>query len=214
MTTSKAKGTAAETAVVKALQRLGWPHTERRALSGNVDKGDITGIPGICIEVKDAKTWTLAAWMRETETERRNAGADYGILVIKAPRVGHDHAEGWLTVMDQAAAFAMVIGAQGFGEARSWGQLLPVAGFTQLTVGSIGLVKAYEQLKGAEGRFNSPPVTVNMKRRVTAPGHVPGYDNIMRLEDRCRLLIDAGYGTRVTMDAVTSDILKESVDDS
>jgi hypothetical protein len=47
MTRSKDKGTAAESLVVKYLQSTYWPHAERRALSGGLDKGDITGTPGL-----------------------------------------------------------------------------------------------------------------------------------------------------------------------
>lgn len=48
---SKARGTAAETAVVRYLRRW-WPNVERRALAGNADKGDLTGIPGVTILVR------------------------------------------------------------------------------------------------------------------------------------------------------------------
>ena len=81
---SKAKGTAHESAVVAFLRAHGFPHAERRALSGNVDKGDITGIgPRWVIECKAVREITLAAFMDETETERVNAGADYGVAVVK-----------------------------------------------------------------------------------------------------------------------------------
>ncbi len=42
MSKSKQKGTAAETAVVKYLKANGFPKAERRALQGNLDKGDIS----------------------------------------------------------------------------------------------------------------------------------------------------------------------------
>jgi Holliday junction resolvase len=51
---SKDKGTAAEREVVRYLQTW-WPAAERRALSGNKDKGDVAGIPGVCIEIKAAE---------------------------------------------------------------------------------------------------------------------------------------------------------------
>jgi Holliday junction resolvase len=82
---SKDKGTAAETAVVRYLQNW-WPAAERRALSGNEDKGDVAGIPGVCIEVKAAQRLELAAWRRETWAEMGNAGATHCILVVKRPR--------------------------------------------------------------------------------------------------------------------------------
>lgn len=84
MSKSKAKGTTAEREVVRYLQQW-WPAAERRALSGNKDKGDVAGIPDVCIEIKAAKTQLLAAWRRETWTEMRNAGATACVLVVKRP---------------------------------------------------------------------------------------------------------------------------------
>lgn len=84
MSKSRATGTQAETAVVRYLQNW-WPAAERRALSGNKDKGDVAGIAGVCIEVKAAKTQLIGPWQRETETERINAGASACMLVVKRP---------------------------------------------------------------------------------------------------------------------------------
>lgn len=81
-TKSKAKGTTAEREVVRYLQQW-WPAAERRALSGNKDKGDVAGIPGVVVEVKAAATQQLAAWKRETLAEMENAGAKYCALVVK-----------------------------------------------------------------------------------------------------------------------------------
>lgn len=85
MSKSKDKGTAAEREVVRYLQQW-WPAAERRALSGNKDKGDVAGIPGVVIEVKAAVRLELAAWRRETWAEMGNAGAAHCILVVKRPR--------------------------------------------------------------------------------------------------------------------------------
>lgn len=87
MTKSKAKGTTAEREVVRYLQQW-WPAAERRALSGNKDKGDVAGIPGLVIEVKAAARPMLAAWERETLTEMANAEASTCLLVVKRPYKG------------------------------------------------------------------------------------------------------------------------------
>lgn len=84
MSKSRALGTSAETAVVRYLQNW-WPAAERRALSGNKDKGDVAGIPSVCIEVKAAKTQLIGPWQRETLTEMINAGAHACVLVVKRP---------------------------------------------------------------------------------------------------------------------------------
>lgn len=81
---SKQKGTTAEREVVRYLQQW-WPAAERRALSGNKDKGDVAGIPGVVVEVKAAQTQLLTKWQRETLVERQNAGATACVLVVKRP---------------------------------------------------------------------------------------------------------------------------------
>jgi hypothetical protein len=86
-TKSKRTGTAAETAVVRYLQSW-WPAAERRALSGSKDKGDVAGIPGLCVEVKAAARLDLAKWTRETLAEQENAQARFSMLVVKRPRKG------------------------------------------------------------------------------------------------------------------------------
>lgn len=75
MSKSRAKGTSWESAVVTYLIERGWPHAERRALNGANDKGDIAGLPGVCLELKSCARTELATWWEEAKTERQNAGA-------------------------------------------------------------------------------------------------------------------------------------------
>lgn len=83
MSRAKQKGTAWETAIVRYLAENGATHTERRALKGNKDCGDIAGIPGVVIEAKAATGMRLAEWLDETEAERVNDGAAVGACWIK-----------------------------------------------------------------------------------------------------------------------------------
>lgn len=197
MSKSKAKGTAAETAVVNALQRLGWPHAERRALQGAVDKGDIAGMPGVCFEVKDTKTWQVAGWLQETLDERVNAKAAHGILVIKLPRVGHANAEKWLTVMDDDQARILWVEAM---------PKLPQSTLVPLyvrTIKALGMDAGVVELKDVERELEEagkPPLgVVRVKRRLSVLNAEPSYYNLMRLDARCRLLTYAGYGGHAIM---------------
>jgi hypothetical protein len=70
---SKQKGTAFETAVVGYLKSVGFDHVERRALRGNKDCGDISGIAGWTIETKAEKRIDLAGYMDEAIAEAINA---------------------------------------------------------------------------------------------------------------------------------------------
>jgi hypothetical protein len=78
----KAKGTSAETAVVKYLKNT-WDSVERRALAGSADKGDISGIPNVCIEVKDHKKMVLSGWVKELDEEMKNSQALTGAVIHK-----------------------------------------------------------------------------------------------------------------------------------
>ena len=107
-------GTAGETAVKKVLRPF-WPRVERRRLEGSLDRGDITGTPGLVWEVKAGKAAENAsdaqviAWLEETERERKNDNAAYGILVMKKKGAGHDNAGRWTAVM-WSDAFAHLVG--------------------------------------------------------------------------------------------------------
>lgn len=97
MSAAKRKGTAAECAVVAYLREQGWPHTERRALRGALDEGDIAGIVGVCIEVKDHREIRLAEFVDEATTEGANAGADIAAAWVK--RRGKGSPGEWYVVM-------------------------------------------------------------------------------------------------------------------
>jgi hypothetical protein len=79
----RAKGTRWESACVAWLNAHGFPYAERRALAGALDKGDITGIPGVVVEAKSQNRLSLAEWLDEAEQERVNAGAEVGVVWFK-----------------------------------------------------------------------------------------------------------------------------------
>lgn len=101
----KAIGTAAESAVVKAARRLGFPHAERMVLHGSLDQGDVRLTPGltagVVVEVKGGAAARTASdglvheWLIETETERINAGADVALLVTQRPGFAAQRAQHW-----------------------------------------------------------------------------------------------------------------------
>lgn len=99
MSKAKAKGTMAETGLVKFLREHGFPGAERRSLNGSVDLGDITGTPCLAWEVKSQKSYKFPAWIEEAKVEAKNAKADYGILVVKPNGVGITRAGDWWAVL-------------------------------------------------------------------------------------------------------------------
>lgn len=97
MSRSKHRGTAAETAIVNYLQDNGFPYAERRTLSGNKDKGDIAGVPGVVIEAKDCVRVEPAAWLDEATVEAANAGASVACVWFK--RRGKSNPGKWFVLM-------------------------------------------------------------------------------------------------------------------
>lgn len=101
----KAKGTAAESAVVRFLTER-HVLAKREILHGGKDHGDVhvhTKKGLIVLEVKAYKTWASArqldAWMVEADIEGVNAGADASALVVKRPGSGAANAADWLVFM-------------------------------------------------------------------------------------------------------------------
>lgn len=88
---SKSKGTQFESSVAEFLRiALDQPQIERRALHGPTDMGDVyrifgqNGLEGIA-ECKDHRTVTdslIDRWRAQTLSERDEAHADFGLLVI------------------------------------------------------------------------------------------------------------------------------------
>ena len=93
----KRKGSAAELAVAKWLRKLGWIHAERSRAGWTDDRGDIDGMPGVCIEVKNEKKIDLPGYLRELEVEIANAQAWTGTVIVK--RRGSMNVDDWYAVM-------------------------------------------------------------------------------------------------------------------
>lgn len=91
-TKSKARGTDTETKVVRYLIENGFPKAERRALKGVEDQGDVTGIEGLCIEIKGDRSNKVSAWKAETVKEAAHARAGMYLLVV---RVDYKPVERW-----------------------------------------------------------------------------------------------------------------------
>jgi hypothetical protein len=56
---------------------------ERRALTGAVDRGDITGLPGVVVQCKASARVDLSGWLRETMQQVANDQAAIGFCVHK-----------------------------------------------------------------------------------------------------------------------------------
>jgi hypothetical protein len=111
MSAAKKKGTAAESAVVAFLRAAGFAQAERRTLNGAKDRGDIAGLPGIVIEVKNCARQELGAWVAEAEHERDNDHANLGVVWHK--RRGKGHPGDWFVTMSGHQFAALLRDQQG-----------------------------------------------------------------------------------------------------
>lgn len=117
-------GTKAEVQVASYMAKDGWPGAERRKTEGKNDRGDInSGRPELVVEVKADRGLQFPAFLRETEKERVNAGANVGVCVIKPPGVAEKRMHLWWMLMSGgtydalelvANARASVLGGPGF----------------------------------------------------------------------------------------------------
>lgn len=94
--TAKAKGSGAERDVVKYLKEW-FPYVDRRLAGASLDKGDVSGIPGCTIEIKNHATMKLSGWIDELLTEMTNDNAWTGVVVHK--KKGKGNPKDWYATM-------------------------------------------------------------------------------------------------------------------
>ena len=118
---SKQKGTAAESAVVNWLHRIGFEQAERLALRGNLDVGDVRVRPGIHLEVKAGAAAAhpspgqVVKWRDEATVEGVNGGVDC-YLVTK--RKGSADPGTWPVHLTLQELSELLTTSQGY--ARTW----------------------------------------------------------------------------------------------
>ena len=101
--TAKAKGAETEIRYVNWLIEKGLVNAERRHLSGQHDKGDIAGWCAadgswnVCVEVKNGGSLNIPKWLRELETEMKNAGSVMGHVAVR-PK-GKPNPKDWWVIM-------------------------------------------------------------------------------------------------------------------
>lgn len=90
------KGARAEQAVVKALRAAGFGRARRTLAGDGRQPGDIAGVTGWTIEVKDQSRDGLPAWVDQAAAE--DAGG--GNWVVWHKRRGRTDARDWFVTMD------------------------------------------------------------------------------------------------------------------
>lgn len=94
---AKAKGAGAERGTVDWLKDNGFPYADRRLAGATLDKGDISGIPGVTFEIKNHAKMDLAGWIEELKVEMANDNAWTGVVLHK--RKGKASPADWYATM-------------------------------------------------------------------------------------------------------------------
>lgn len=89
---SRRKGATAERAVVRFFRDHGWPDARRYLAGDGRQPGDIDGVPGICLEIKDQARHAIPEWLRQVEAA---AGPNLPVLIVKQ-RGEADPGEWWV----------------------------------------------------------------------------------------------------------------------
>lgn len=147
MNRSKARGTAVETAVTRFAQGYGFPHADRRALAGSLDRGDVLLCPGVILECKGGATAETASdaligsWLAETERERVNANAAVALLVCKRRAVGATRAGQW-AAWTTVGALRQLVSSLPFADAAPAFRRADVEPVRMTLVGALTLLRA------------------------------------------------------------------------
>jgi Holliday junction resolvase len=79
----KRKGSLAERLVVEYLRAHGFSQARRTQAGTRGDIGDIDGVPGFAIEVKNHARLDLAGWVTQMLAEMEEKGVDNGVVIAK-----------------------------------------------------------------------------------------------------------------------------------
>lgn len=110
---NKTKGRIGEQGVEACFRAAGF-NVERRRLAGSDDLGDLSGIRGLVIEVKNCKQLLLGPWLDEARIEAHNADTAFpedaphmGLVVAK--RKGYpDRPQEWYAVLKLGDVIALL----------------------------------------------------------------------------------------------------------
>lgn len=109
---ARTRGHSAERRVAAHLRDHGFPDaaTSRSALGhdGTRQPGDIVGVPGLCISVKDVAGSAFPTWLRQARAEAEPAGLIP--VVVRRTRGNPDVGE-WIAVADWAGLGYVVVPA-------------------------------------------------------------------------------------------------------
>lgn len=86
---NRRKGDAFERAVVEFMRSHGFPYVSRAYGAGRPDDlGDLDGVPGVCISVKDVAVSRLSEWLDEAREQSGRGRKPLSVVIWKRRRQG------------------------------------------------------------------------------------------------------------------------------
>lgn len=116
----KHRGYATQALVAAALRADGWPYAE--STGAGRPGADITGTPGLAIEVKARTGFEPLAALKQART---NAGDSLAIVILRMNGQGPASVDDWLAVVD-FATLRRLLREAGYGTAPDDGPVAPV----------------------------------------------------------------------------------------
>ena len=92
----------------------GFHRVYRLGQQGQKDKGDIGGIDGVAIEVKNHGVYKFGPWMKELAVEKAHKQAKIGALIVHPKGIGLTRVDQWWVTMTVADFQCLLIEA-GYG---------------------------------------------------------------------------------------------------
>lgn len=114
MSRAQKKGYDGERPVVDYLKKRGFFRAYRLRTQGTIDKGDVGGIDGVCVEIKNASVYAFPQWLTELARERIASRADTGAVVVKPRGIGETKVDQWWAVLPLETYVDLLIRA-GYG---------------------------------------------------------------------------------------------------
>jgi hypothetical protein len=104
---NRRRGLDCERALARYLQTQGWPSARRAVVTGDgqrPDPGDLAGLPGIIVSVKDTEVERVDKWMIDLDAMATDDPAALRLLVVKRRRY---RPAGWWVHMRLADLLAL-----------------------------------------------------------------------------------------------------------
>src|SRR5688572_15126478 len=102
-TTRKRRGADTQRVVAEAWRADGWPYAE--PVGAGAAGRDLTGTPGVAIEIKARAGFDPMAWLRQAS---RNAGPDIPAVVLRPNGAGPATVDDWPVIMSHGAFRALL----------------------------------------------------------------------------------------------------------